>query len=88
MWDYGGVRLALTQGDTLKSHFTNLLPKFDPKKLLHSADDPNDVLNPTNLHTHGLLTPARAPTVANPTWGDDIFVQVFNPANGTAEPGK
>jgi len=88
VWDYGGVRLALTQNDTLKSHFTNQLPKFDPKKLLHSADDPNDVLNPTNLHTHGLLTPARAPTAANPTWGDDIFVQVFNPANGMPNPAN
>ena len=88
VWDYGGVRLALTQGDTLKSHFTNQLPKFDKNKLLHSADDPNDVLNPTNLHTHGLLTPARAPTPANPTWGDDIFVQVFNPANGMPNPAN
>ena len=88
IWDYGGVRLALTQGDTLKSHFTNLLPPFDPNKLLHSAEDPNDVLNPTNLHTHGLLTPARAPTAANPTWGDDIFVQVFNPANGLPNPSN
>ena len=88
VWDYGGARLALTQGDTLKSHFTNLLPPLDPKKTLHSADDPNDVLDPTNLHTHGLLTPARAPTAANPTWGDDIFVQVFNPANGIPNPAN
>jgi FtsP/CotA-like multicopper oxidase with cupredoxin domain len=86
VWDYGGVRLALTQGDTLKSHLTNLLPPFDPNKLLHNSDDPNDFLNPMNLHTHGLLTPARAPTEANPTWGDDIFVQVFNPANGMPNP--
>ena len=88
VWDYGGVRLALTQGDTLKSHFTNLLPPFDPNKLLHAADEPNDVLNPINLHTHGLLTPARAPTAGNPTWGDDIFVQVYNPANGLPNPAN
>jgi L-ascorbate oxidase len=88
VWDYGGVRLALKQGDTLKSHFTNQLPPFDPNKLLHAPDDPNDVLNPVNLHTHGLLTQARAPTVANPTWGDDIFVQVFNPANGMPNPAN
>ena len=86
VWDYGGVRLALTQNDTLKAHFTNQLPKFDPNKLLHAVDEPNIFLNPTNLHTHGLLTPARAPTRANPTWGDNIFVQVFNPANGTPDP--
>jgi FtsP/CotA-like multicopper oxidase with cupredoxin domain len=86
VWDYGGTRLALTQGDDLKIHFTNLLPPFDPKKLLHAQDEPNDALNPSNLHTHGLLTPARAATRGNPTWGDDIFVQVFNPANGTPNP--
>src|SRR5664279_905302 len=88
VWDYGGVRLALTQGDTLKSHFTNQLPPFEPKKLLHSADEPNIALNPTNLHTHGLLTPGRAPTAANPTWGDDIFVQVYNRANAMPIPAK
>jgi FtsP/CotA-like multicopper oxidase with cupredoxin domain len=86
VWDYGGVRLGLKQGDTLNVHFTDMLPPFDPKKLLHSVDDPNDVLNPTNLHTHGMLTPARAATRQNPTWGDDIFVQAFNPANGTPNP--
>src|SRR5215472_7058863 len=86
VWDYGGIRLALTQGDTLKVHFRDMLPPFDPKKLLHSVDEPNDVLNPSNLHTHGLLTPARAASRQNPTWGDDIFVQVFNPANGTPNP--
>ncbi len=86
VWDYGGTRLALTQGDDLKIHFTNLLPPFDPNKLLHAQDEPNDILNPTNLHTHGLLTPARAATRANPTWGDDIFVQAFNAANGTPNP--
>jgi FtsP/CotA-like multicopper oxidase with cupredoxin domain len=88
VWDYGGVRLALTQNDTLKAHFTNQLPQFDPKKLLHAVDEPNIFLNPTNLHTHGLLTPARAPTRGNPTWGDDIFVQVFNPDNGTPNPAS
>src|SRR5262249_31058352 len=86
-WDYGGVRLALKQGDALKIHFTNQLPPFDPNKLEHFGEDPNIELNPTNLHTHGLITQARAATRANPTWGDDIFVQVFNPANGTPKPG-
>ena len=86
VWDYGGIRLALTQGDALKIHFTDMLPPFDPKKLLHSVDEPNVVLNPSNLHTHGMLTPARAASRQNPTWGDDIFVQVFNPANGTPNP--
>src|SRR5215470_15746900 len=58
VWDYGGIRLALQQGDTLKIHFSNQLPFVDPNKYLHSADEPNIKFNPTNLHTHGLLTPA------------------------------
>jgi L-ascorbate oxidase len=86
--DYGGVRLALQQGDTLKIRLINRLPKIDPAKLTH-ADDPgqgNLYLNPTNLHTHGLLVPARAPTPADPSFGDYIFVSVFNSGNGIPQP--
>ena len=58
------MRLALQQGDTLKIRFVNRLPKVDPDKLNHETDpgEANLFLNPTNLHTHGLLTPARAAT--------------------------
>ena len=45
-------------------------------KLKH-VNDPgqaNLFLNPTNLHTHGLLTPARAATLRDPTFGDFAFV--------------
>jgi L-ascorbate oxidase len=83
--DYGGVRLALQQGDTLKVRLVNQLPRVDPAKLTHAPDQggANLYLNPTNLHTHGLLVPARAPTSADPSFGDYIFVSVFNPANGS-----
>jgi L-ascorbate oxidase len=83
--DYGGVRLALHQGDTLKIRLINQLPKIDPAKLTHATDPggANLYLNPTNLHTHGFLVPARAPTSADPSVGDYIFVSVFNSANGT-----
>jgi L-ascorbate oxidase len=83
--DYGGVRLALQQGDTLKVRLVNQLPKVDPAKLTHAPDPAgaNLYLNPTNLHTHGLLVPARAPTSADPSFGDYIFVSVFNSANGS-----
>src|SRR5215470_7001187 len=86
--EYGGSRLALQQGDTLNIHFVNNLPPIDPNKLTHSGElgQENIARNPTNIHTHGVLTPARAATLANPTWGDDIFVEVFNPANGTPVP--
>ncbi len=82
--DYGGVRLALQKGDVLKIHFVNRLPKLDPVKVTHSADmgGANLPLNPTNLHTHGMIVEPRAPTPQDPTFGDFVFVTVFNPANG------
>jgi L-ascorbate oxidase len=86
--DYGGVRLALQPGDTLKIRLTNKLPSIDPLKLRH-VNEPgqaNLYLNPTNVHTHGLLTPARAATRNDPTFGDFVFVSVFNSANGIPVP--
>ncbi len=85
---YGGTRLALQPGDTLKIRFVNRLPKVDPAKLRHVVDpgQANLYLNPTNLHTHGLLTPARAATRNDPTFGDYVFVTIFNSANGIPVP--
>jgi L-ascorbate oxidase len=85
---YGGVRLALQPGDTLKIRLVNRLPKMDPAKVKHETDpgEANDFLNPTNIHTHGLLTPARAATRSDPTFGDFVFVSVFNSANGIPVP--
>src|SRR5262249_38778718 len=61
---YGGTRLALQPGDTLKIRFVNRLPKVDANKLSHATDpgEGNIPLNPTNLHTHGVLNTARAAT--------------------------
>ncbi len=85
---YGGTRLALAPGDTLKIRFVNRLPKVDPNKLRHVTDpgEANLYLNPTNLHTHGVLTPARAATRSDPTFGDFVFVTIFNSANGIPVP--
>jgi len=85
---YGGTRLALVPGDTLKIRFVNRLPKVDPNKLRHVTDpgEANLFLNPTNLHTHGVLTPARAATRSDPTFGDFVFVSIFNSANGIPVP--
>lgn len=93
--EFGGIRLALQPGDTLKVRLVNKLPKQDPNKVWHywnsDATPPepdtedggvNLPLSPTNLHTHGLVVQARSPTVNNPTWGDDIYVTLYNPANG------
>jgi L-ascorbate oxidase len=86
--EYGGVRLALQQGDTLKVRLINRLPRLDPAKLKYVTDPggANLHLNPTNLHTHGLIVPARAPTPADPSVGDFIFVLEFNSANGAPAP--
>ena len=86
--DYGGVRLALQKGDTLKIRLVNRLPPLNPVKVLHSVDPggENLPLNLTNLHTHGMVVEPRAPTLRDPTWGDDIFVEIYNSANGTPVP--
>jgi FtsP/CotA-like multicopper oxidase with cupredoxin domain len=86
--EYGGVRLALQPGDVLKIRFVNRLPAIDPAKLKHETDPggANLHLNPTNIHTHGLITPARAATVNDPTFGDFIYVSIFNSANGIPVP--
>lgn len=85
---YGGARLALQAGDMLKIHLINRLPVIDPAKLSHVSEpgQANLALNPTNLHTHGLLVPARTPTVGDPTFGDFVFVSLFNRANGLPVP--
>jgi FtsP/CotA-like multicopper oxidase with cupredoxin domain len=86
--DYGGVRLALQPGDTLKIRMINKLPPINPAKLRHVTEpgQANLYLNPTNLHTHGLLTPARAATRSDPTFGDFPFVSIYNSANGIPVP--
>ncbi len=86
--EYGGVRFALQQGDTLKIRLVNQLPLLDPLKAKHTADPggANLFLNPTNLHTHGLIVPPRTPTLSDPTFGDYVFVEVYNSANGMPSP--
>ncbi len=87
--NYGGIRLALQKGDQLKIRLVNRLPLLsDPTKVTHSVDPGggNLPLNLTNLHTHGLVVQARAPTLGDPTFGDYIFVEIYNSANGTPVP--
>jgi len=86
--DYGGVRLALQKGDTLKIRLVNRLPLLKSIKVNHSKDPGggNLPLNLTNLHTHGLIVSPRAPTLFDPTFGDYVFVEIYNSANGTPEP--
>ncbi len=79
---YGGTRLALLAGDTLRIHLVNLLP---PAIHAKHAIEPGEAFlsrNPTNVHTHGLLVSPHGPTADDPTYGDNVFVLTFNPANG------
>jgi FtsP/CotA-like multicopper oxidase with cupredoxin domain len=84
---YGGTRLQLQQGDTLKIRLVNKLPKATNAK---HALDPGLAylaLNPTNLHTHGMLVSAHYPTLARPNYGDNVFVLTLNSANGPLPAG-
>jgi hypothetical protein len=83
---YGGIRLALQKGDQLKFRLVNRLPPIDPVTLANLQDGVNLPKNPTNIHTHGMVVQARAPTLSDPTFGDDIFVDIYNPANGIPTP--
>jgi FtsP/CotA-like multicopper oxidase with cupredoxin domain len=76
--------LALQPGDVLKIRLVNRLPKLDPAKVKHLGDPGQEdlTLNPTNLHTHGLIVAPRVATSKDPTFGDYVFVEVYNSANG------
>jgi FtsP/CotA-like multicopper oxidase with cupredoxin domain len=69
---YGGVRLHLSPGDTLRVRLVNCLPPGVDAK--HAADDPLLNSNPTNLHTHGLIVEPRRADDADDPFGDYIFV--------------
>jgi hypothetical protein len=83
---YGGIRLALQKGDQLKFRLVNRLPLIDAVTLTNITDGSNLPMNPTNIHTHGMVVQARAPTWSDPTFGDYIFVDIYNPANGIPTP--
>jgi L-ascorbate oxidase len=79
--EYGGVRFALKRGDRLKIRLVNHLPVSDQFKNA-SLLGPELSLNPTNLHTHGLLVEPRVPTLNRNSYGDNIFVLTYNSKNG------
>jgi FtsP/CotA-like multicopper oxidase with cupredoxin domain len=83
---YGGTRLKLQQGDMLKIRLVNQLPLALNAK---HQNDPGEAflrLNPTNIHTHGMLVSPHYATASDPTYGDNVFVLTFNSANGQAQP--
>ncbi len=82
---YGGTRLSMMPGDKLRIRLINELPPVPEAK--HAQDVSLDLaLNPTNLHTHGLIVEPRYPTMSRPTWGDNVFVVGFNAKNGLPQP--
>jgi L-ascorbate oxidase len=82
---FGGVRLALSQGDTLKIRLVSKLPPTTDAK--HVADNPALIGNPTNLHTHGLIVEPHRAEGPNDPYGDYVFLELLNPANPTAPAG-
>jgi L-ascorbate oxidase len=85
---YGGTRLQLEPGDTLKIHLVNKLPA-DPD--LAPASRPAEAylgLNPTNIHLHGMLVSPRYASSDDATWGDNVFVYNFNSSNGLVPDGS
>jgi len=79
---YGGARLQLNAGDTLKVHFINKLPIISDSDNSEADGEHFLAQNPTNIHTHGMLVSPSAPSHANLPYGDNIFVLTFNSANG------
>ncbi len=92
--EYGGTRLQVEPGDTLRIRLVNLLPLFTLPVDPHAVRNPGGQVNPapahgrsqnpTSLHTHGLLVSPHAALPGQMTWGDNPFARVFNLANGRA----
>jgi L-ascorbate oxidase len=61
----------------------NKLPPITDSSHAQDPDEAFLALNPTNLHTHGMLVSPHYPPTADPTYGDNVFVLTFNSANGT-----
>jgi L-ascorbate oxidase len=78
---FGGTRLQLQPGDTLKMRLVNKLPLVLDSE--HAREPGHGYLgsNPTNLHTHGLIVSPHYPTKNDPTYGDNIYVMTLNPEN-------
>src|SRR5450755_2861469 len=68
-----------------KVHLVNQLPLALDSD--HASEPGHSflTLNPTNIHTHGMLVSPNGPTATNPAYGDNVFVLTFNGANGKPE---
>ena len=87
--EYGGTRLQVDPGETLKILLVNKLPFFTLPTDPHAPVNPGArgrSQNPTSLHTHGLLVSPHYALPGESVWGDNPFARVFNVANGAAPP--
>jgi len=85
---YGGVRLQVEPGDTLRVRFVNCLPPVSRDrpfpgefKFVGAGGETLLRYNPSNLHTHGLLVEPRCATATDASYGDWMFVLAINPEN-------
>jgi FtsP/CotA-like multicopper oxidase with cupredoxin domain len=78
--DYGGAQLAVQPGDLLKIRLVNQLPKITDAANA-TGHNANLAYNPTNLHTHGLIVQPRVATFERPSFGDNVFVTLYNRYN-------
>ncbi|CAM2940138.1 Multicopper oxidase mco [Legionella steigerwaltii] len=90
---YGGPLLQLQKGDTLNITLVNNLPLINPNiyPIANLQGIPNLNLNPTNIHTHGLIVSPHYPIPGDPqydNWGDNIFLILTNSANGPYNTGS
>jgi L-ascorbate oxidase len=82
---YAGPLLKLRQGDVLNIHLVNQLPPLTDSFHAANPEEPQDEflsMNPTNIHTHGMLVSPHHPTKAEPNYGDNVYVYTFNSAHG------
>ena len=92
--DFGGVRLALQPGDTLKIRLVNKLPKQDPGKVRHywNSDDATPTVDPrmastcrspppTSTPMAWWCRPAARPSTTRPGATTSTST-LYNPANG------
>lgn len=85
---YGGTRLQVSPGDVLKIHLVNQLPRSPAPSSPGAPGEDFLQLNPTNIHLHGMLVSPRYATADDATWGDNVFLQDFNSANGSPPLGS
>ncbi len=85
---YGGTRLKLQKDDVLNVRLVNRLPMITDSFFAQTPGFEFLAMNPTNIHTHGMIVSPHQAGPNDPTYGDYIYVLTFNSANGKVIPGQ